>query len=443
MFLGFNTNQLDSADKTIKVLETQIPIEFEESIPTQISESYHALVEDLGKFESNTVLDRIEKSYYKSIYSLYHDVRLSAYISLLNEEIGSPHYVDIDRFYKFATEFILRESYRLHIQISELEEADKKALRETPPSDFEETLSQDFVKISTTYSLGNSEAFFIITQNNVPLFSSLNQRSSLDEREILPPEAFSTTTVVPQAGSIPATNLGFLSPQVGRIPQPTLPPTEILSRFLHPNWYSLPTAKWLEGSDLQSFAPVIDEQNTVVTSQDKGRLWLEQIGYTKFFEKTKTEDKNEEVETSKEDVDVEMNDVTKEDGKDDDQSEEIGTISLDNLYEWAPGNDIDDDEIEAFEKGTESQFVNEILSKLQALKKKRLSESTELSYPTEEEKKLYHKANRILREIILSSGHVPDWKPSPSLPILQTNYSGTLPVPTQNINSKKKNKSRR
>lgn len=81
-----------------------------------------------------------------------------------------------------------------------------------------------------------------------------------------------------------------------------------------------------------------------------------------------------------------MNDVTKEDGKDDDQSEEIGTISLDNLYEWAPGNDIDDDEIEAFEKGTESQFVNEILSKLQALKKKRLSESTELSYPTEEEK---------------------------------------------------------
>ena len=59
---------MDSADKTIKVLETQIPIEFEESIPTQISESYHALVEDLGKFESNTVLDRIEKSYYKSIY---------------------------------------------------------------------------------------------------------------------------------------------------------------------------------------------------------------------------------------------------------------------------------------------------------------------------------------------------------------------------------------
>ncbi|CAM9019103.1 unnamed protein product [Wickerhamomyces anomalus] len=417
LFHGLNTNQLDSADKTIKVLETQIPIEFEESIPTQISESYHALVEDLGKFESNTVLDRIEKSYYKSIYSLYHDVRLSAYISLLNEEIGSPHYVDIDRFYKFATEFILRESYRLHIQISELEEADKKALRETPPSDFEETLSQDFVKISTTYSLGNSEAFFIITQNNVPLFSSLNQRSSLDEREILPPESFSTTTVVPQAGSIPATNLGFLSPQVGRIPQPTLPPTEILSRFLHPNWYSLPTAKWLEGSDLQSFAPVIDEQNTVVTSQDKGRLWLEQIGYTKFFEKTKMR--------------IRM------------RNEEIGTISLDNLYEWAPGNDIDDDEIEAFEKGTESQFVNEILSKLQALKKKRLSESTELSYPTEEEKKLYHKANRILREIILSSGHVPDWKPSPSLPILQTNYSGTLPVPTQNINSKKKNKSRR
>jgi len=373
----------------------------------------------------------------------------------LNEEIGSDHYVDVDRFYKFATEFILRECFRLHVQIGELDEANVKSLRESPPSDFEETLSQDFVKISTSYSLGNGETFFIITQNNVPLFSSFNQRSSLDEREILPPEAFSTTKVVPQAISVPATNLGFISPQAGRIPQPTLPPTEILTRFLHPNWYSLPTAKWLEGSDLQSFAPVIDEQNTVVTSQDKGRLWLEQIGYTKLFVKTstesaKTEDniaKENTKEKREEDNDVEMKDVSKEEGKKDEESEneenETGTISLDNLYEWAPGNEIDDDEIEAFETGTETEFVNDLLKKLQALRRYRLLTSTEPAEPTDEEKKLYHKTNRMLREIILNSNSIPDIKPSPSLPILQTNYSGTLPVPTQNVNTKKKNKSRR
>lgn len=432
-------------------MEAQIPIEFEESIPTQITESFHALVDDLGKFESNTVLDRIEKSYYKSIYSLYHDIRLSAYILLLEQEIGSSRYVDIDRFYKFATELILRETYRLHINIDELKEAHKKSLRETPPSDFEESLTQDFVKISTSYSLGNAEAFFIITQNNVPLFSSLNQRSALDEREILPPEAFSTTTVVPQAVSVPATNLGFLSPQVGRIPQPTLPPTEILSRFLHPNWYSLPTVKWLEGSDLQSFAPVIDEQNTVVTSLDKGRLWLEQIGYTKLFKKTKLngEDKSIEVdeqnrkeEDAAVDGDVAMEDLSKKADEEDDQ-DQMGTISLDNLYEWAPGNEIDDDEIEAFEKGTESKLLDELLRKLQTLRNDRLLVTTDSSEPTPEEKKLYHKAHRILREIILASGTIPDLKPSPSLPILQNNYSGTLPVPTQNINTKKKNKSRR
>lgn len=374
---------------------------------------------------------------------------------MLNEEIGSDHYVDVDRFYKFATEFILRECFRLHVQIGELDEANVKSLRESPPSDFEETLSQDFVKISTSYSLGNGETFFIITQNNVPLFSSFNQRSSLDEREILPPEAFSTTKVVPQAISVPATNLGFISPQAGRIPQPTLPPTEILTRFLHPNWYSLPTAKWLEGSDLQSFAPVIDEQNTVVTSQDKGRLWLEQIGYTKLFVKTstesaKTEDniaKENTKEKREEDNDVEMKDVSKEEGKKDEESEneenETGTISLDNLYEWAPGNEIDDDEIEAFETGTETEFVNDLLKKLQALRRYRLLTSTEPAEPTDEEKKLYHKTNRMLREIILNSNSIPDIKPSPSLPILQTNYSGTLPVPTQNVNTKKKNKSRR
>lgn len=161
----------------------------------------------------------------------------------MGQEIGSDYYIDVDRFYKFATEFILREAYRHHLQIDEFVEENAKAKRETPPSDFEEALSQDFIKISTSYSLGNGESFFIITQNNVPLFSSLNQRSALDEREILPPEAFSTTKIIPQTIPVPATNLGFISPQAGRIPHPTLPPTEILNRFLHPNWYSLPAAK--------------------------------------------------------------------------------------------------------------------------------------------------------------------------------------------------------
>ncbi|CCH46062.1 Chromatin structure-remodeling complex protein [Wickerhamomyces ciferrii] len=428
---------------------TQIPIEFEESNPAQISESYHALVDDLGTYKSNSILDRYNDKHYKTIYSLYHDIRLSAYILLLHQEIGSDYYIDVDRFYKFATEFLLRESYRLSIQIQELEEAKNRQSKETPPSEFETVLSQDFIKISTSYSLGNGESFFVMTQNNVPLFSSLNQRSSLDEREILPPEAFSTTIVVPQTISTPATNLGFLAPQVGRIPPPTLPPTEILSRFLHPNWYSLPTAKWLDNSDLQSFAPVVDEQNTVVTSEDRGRLWLEQIGYTKLFDKSVFESKikDESKDESKESNDIEVPDASKDiitpptsKSQDDDENH---TISLDNLYEWAPGNEIDDDVIEAFEKGEESKLVDDLLNQLNLLRNNRLISNIEYTEPTEQEKKLYYKTNLLLREIVLSTGKVPDIKPSPLLPVLQTNYSGTLPVPTQNLNSKKKNKSRR
>lgn len=365
----------------------------------------------------------------------------------MGQEIGSDYYIDVDRFYKFATEFILREAYRHHLQIDEFVEENAKAKRETPPSDFEEALSQDFIKISTSYSLGNGESFFIITQNNVPLFSSLNQRSALDEREILPPEAFSTTKIIPQTIPVPATNLGFISPQAGRIPHPTLPPTEILNRFLHPNWYSLPAAKWLEGSDLQSFAPVVDEQNTVVRSHDRGRLWLEQIGYTKLFEKTEVANENsdnsgEESEEEKQNGDVEMSDVSVS-KVDQDAEEVIGKISLENLYEWAPGNEIDDDEIEAFEKGTELEFANQLLGKLHILRKNRLSSTVEPSEPTKDEKNLYHKAHRVLREIVLNSGKLPDIRPSSSLPVLQSNYSGTLPVPTQGLNSKKKNKSRR
>lgn len=438
---------LKAADETLHVFQTKIPKDFFEDQPPLISNSYFQYITDKRDFETTTVLDRLTAGYYSSFYRLYHDIRLSAFILLHQLEIGCDQYVDIDRLYKFATEFLLKECYRLNIEKGEMKFPKKP--HET--TDFDFLLSQDFIKISTTYSLGNAQAFFISTQNNVPLFSSSNLRSSLDEREINLPDAFSATQILPHA-YVP--NFNTFNTLVPARQQPQLSTqSEILSRFLHPNWYSLPTSKWLEGSDFQIFAPLVDEQNAVVTSEDKGRLWFEHIGIKKIFRKELEE---EQSVTESQEIDMDATqDINGDDSlptttnnvingvdSNDFKKDLMGTISLESLYEWEPFNEVGDDEIEAFENGTELEFVTILLCELHKKQVER-SKLANQELPTLEERKIYFKLQRMLREITMNAKELPSLKLSSNLPILQTDYPGTLPVPTQNVNTKKKNKARR
>lgn len=422
----------------MKVLETRIPSDFYESQPTLIGKSFLDYIKNKDDFSTTSAQERLKSNYYKSIYPLYHDIRLSAFILLHQLEIGSNLYLDIDKYYKFSTEFIMRESFMLNIEVND----SKTKIHDDEISDFDELLSQDFVKISTSYTLGNQDAYFLTSQNNIPLFSSLNQRSSLDMREIHTSEKFASTKILPQTYAPTQNTFSSISPLSNRIAQLTdqQQSQQILSTFLHPNWYSLPTAKWLEQSDFQTYAPVIDEQNTVVSSEDKARLWLEHVGYKQLLDSILPDKKTN--------GDVVKDEVFKEESKKDEVKEEeipetrekIGSISLENLYEWAPGNEIGEDEIEAFKNGTESELVNKLLEKLQIFKDSRLENG--ISKPSTEEIKIYHKINRILTEIINASEKIPDIKTSSSIPILQNEYTGTLPVPTQSY-AKKKNKSSR
>lgn len=60
-----------------------------------------------------------------------------------------------------------------------------------------------------------------------------------------------------------------------------------MTRFLHPNWYALPTTVWLKYGNYNSWAPSFNENGTVVDSTTRGLIWLERIGYMDLYEKMK------------------------------------------------------------------------------------------------------------------------------------------------------------
>ncbi|KAH3675418.1 hypothetical protein WICMUC_002707 [Wickerhamomyces mucosus] len=450
---------LKIADENVNVLQTVLPLDFFQPQPALIANSFLEYIHSNTDFPVSTVLERFESKSYNSTYQLYHDIRLSAYILLNQLDIASERYINVDRFYKFAAEFILRESYTFNADLHQFSQNNK----EESISDFEELLSQDFFKISTSYTFGNSEAYFTTTSTNIPLFTSLNQRSTLDEREIVVPDNLQLTKVLPQTSNILSQSFGALSPAPPRLLQQQqslsnkslydpskpeqYPQTDILDRFLHPNWYSLPTAKWLQNSDLQSFAPSIDQHTSVVSSDYKGRLWLEHIGYNKLFEingrKEEAEEEKREVkEALASNADSKPNPELGFEQTEPKQQEynmsdpTLGSISLENLYNWTPASEIDEDELSAFENGKESELVNSLLLRLSNLRDERIWNKN--LQPSFEETKIYNKVTRILKETIIAANTVPDVQLSTYIPILQTNYSGTLPVPTQNTGKKKK-----
>lgn len=435
-----------------------------------IAESFLQYLTDNEDFKVTTVNERLDSGHYQSVYPLYHDIRLSAYVLLNQLELGSEEYVNIDKFYKFSTEFILRETFRFNTDLHEFNSSNISSTNNNNDSndkhsDFEDLISQDFVKISTTYTLANSEAYFTNSAANIPLFTSLTQRSSLDQRNIAPPQDVQVTSILPH--TIPSTivqSLDMISPIPPRILQqqqqqlPNQPmfganalqpyPTrDLLDRFLHPNWYSLPTAKWLANSDLQSFAPSVDEQTSVIPSSDKARLWFETVGYSKLFksekkEEAKTETKengegeketngsgSDKMEVDERELvldDIELNYDQLLPTKD--------SINLTNLFEWHPSNTLTATEIEIFEKGEEQEYINLLLSTLSTLSSQREPKTP----PSEEEIQIYQKVNFLLKEIILHTNEVPTVGLSKNMPVLQLNYNGVLPIPNQGLSKKKK-----
>lgn len=95
------------------------------------------------------------------IYRIYHDIKLVCTMLIHYYSQGTRSYQMVDKFYKFASEVILRECYR--VGASFVDEVDRAS--DFEESDFSKTISNDFLKITKVYELPLSEVYHSQTKD--------------------------------------------------------------------------------------------------------------------------------------------------------------------------------------------------------------------------------------------------------------------------------------
>lgn len=466
---------LKAASAKCFVVDEKFPSKFYESDPVKIYDSYLTFIEkkvgedgitikDDDNLELTTISEKFESHLYKAekngFYKLYHDITLICTILIHYYMPGTRSYQMVDKFYRFATELILRECYKLGIQLTTTEDTIEDKLNDEESSEKNElndAISQDFIKISTFYRLPTTQTYHIKTKDQ-DLFSSIISKSALDHRpQELPNSNFEINNIIPQTNMFEeAPRLGFVAANGSNIPDPTLPPTEMMTHFLHPNWYALPTTAWLEYGEYSSWAPSFNENAAVLDSTTRGIIWLRKIGYNELIKKTeeelKTDKKEEELETDKKEEEDEKenddigkkkdekeNDDIEQKNEEDTSSIEKPAIRLENIFDWKPENYIDQDEIESFKDGTQAELINTTLLKMQKLRKERVH--AKIVKPLKEESQLYYKVKRMLKEILVSNQITGlPMNHTRGMPVLQANYNGSIPVVKSHPGRKRKHK---
>lgn len=321
------------ADEDVNLLSRKvIPQDFHEAESSQIIHSFTAYIESHPKQKTLSILDKYSNRRYTSIYSLHHDIRAVCSLEIKEFRIGSDEYNNIDLFYKFTTDLILREASRYHFALQKG--------RSTPvATEIQSQVQEDFMKIYNSVS-PNGEVFThmlpepetepnseLNTPNGYPslynlflpqpqakakkqpLFSSLTGKSEIDPRYTIVPDPYGLAKTIPinTAAASNTTTLESLSPPVSKIPPPNTLPTDIISNYFHSIWYTTPIPRWLSyktkilkpavessllkgkhNDDLRlvsrtddsyaSFAPVVDTSDSAVTLDLKNSVWLSHIG---------------------------------------------------------------------------------------------------------------------------------------------------------------------
>lgn len=290
---------LKEASIKCEVLDEKFPAKFFENNPEKIFESYFKFIKNRSNSEGvirnedklalTSIAERFANGEYiaadNGFYKLYHDVKLVCTMLIHFNAQGTRMYQLVDKFYKFATELILRECYKIGITVVDTIGNDNLNMDSTP-TELDKIIGKDFIKISTSYKVPISQTYHIKTKE-LDLFSSIITRSHLETRpQELPNSNFEINNVIAQTNlEQDSPKLGFLAANTSNIPDPTLPPTEMMSRFLHPNWYALPTTMWLKYGDYKSWAPTFNENGTVLDSKIRGIMWLKRIGYMEILER--------------------------------------------------------------------------------------------------------------------------------------------------------------
>lgn len=381
--------------------------------------------------------------------------------------IGCKSYISLSDVFKFTVDLILREGVRLslltpdEIVATDEESFESSEISEQMLADLEEEYENEilkgFQKVYSDVVEQYGESFVVYTKNG-PLFTSLNGKSSLDNRDTITgrpsnvANSVSTTRILPQISPMTNYQMAFISPIISSVPHPSIPPTVLLSGFTHPNSMPHPAPRYLRYQETQSFSPSSDASNSLLDKDLVDALWYEKISQRRMI----TEQEMLEIlGKKKDDDDVEMTDVpneeiTEKEKKTDNkevtengssdksnhksvEEDEGGDIDFTQALLWSPTHFIDDDELEAAQNGTEVELISELILELQRLQNQRLAKNDETEFLVSmEERRLASKIQNGLARVLELDGITPQQlgvELNPKYPVLQAVYQGTLPVP--------------
>lgn len=222
-------------------------------------------------------------------YKFYHDLTVASSQLIKKCPFKSKDYKNIDEFYTFCVNLLIRELTRLKIVLEDNSS-------ETKGSELESIVLKEFEHALSDYKVRNNEtlSYLYMVNNNdngpaninlnlnvsssqkivfLPFFSSLINRSVLDtsvENFTMP---FSIAKVVPtnKNSNMSESTLKNISPANQKIPTPfDQPSSSFLQNFFHPLWNNLLLPNWLNY--------VYDESNffqSTSKSQNKNKVTQE------------------------------------------------------------------------------------------------------------------------------------------------------------------------
>lgn len=484
------------ADAETSVLEVEIPSQLHELEASKIVETLGKYLEENTSFKTTTITKKHKSHSYKNIYDLYHDITVACSSKIVKFKMGSSDYNNVDFFYKFATEILLREAGLYGMTLGSMEDS-------SGVSELEELINNDFEKIGYNYTSSNGEVFSYMAEvanpkasglassygyGNTnpqpatitqPVFTSSIGKSGLDPRFTLVPEPYNLTKSIPLPRNAGASSSTFesLNTTTIKIPLPTNKPTTMMDKFLFVNWYIIQAPSWLsykgkqirptiqssliksnsnrpfrliDGDDefVRSFAPAIDSKGKGVSDELKSNIWLNQIGELKIKEIRKeylkklgkyTEPQVKE-ETKAKEVEKEEEETKFKTGPPEDlEPYTSGTeVEMDKVLKWDP---IEADQLLMLKENKEDlkspkklqKLISSEILKLNKLRQDRFVRSNvaNLLPATLEERKIYHRVLKLITIAVEIYNIHPGKLPiefSSKIPVLMTDYSGTLPA---------------
>lgn len=420
----------------------------------QYIETLKSLQPDQEGIRKYTISEKVKNNEYKSINQFYKDFVTVCFILINTLNKFSSAYYRIDKYFQVVSELLLRYlGTGLNKQLDV--ECDGKDI--PAPSTLKKGLDLQFDSIMEFYQApvkkqaqveidlqknainkSTSTTYINRMYNKDTLFTSLMHKSILDRSLEAPiDEKVKYVDVLPVdvTNTIDAPKLGAIMPLTNKnIPDPTLPNTRILDKLMNPSWYTLPVETWVHSlmtekdEDMNHIVSIVTKNSSLLSSSESNEYLHRKLNFLKKYNLNKVEeiDNLEELETIKKQI------LEKRHAEESSNDEKI---NLEHLCNWKEDHYYNDEEIELLTKCNSMKEVQDLISKylvqLSKLQKHRLKISKSIkASPVEVE--LYEKIKRLLKLVLLNGDKekVKNVKltVTKKVPVLQANYSGTLPV---------------